>query len=279
MKRLIVPFLLLGALLPAFAEGNSGKNLIRMNVQMQKLWQQKQYLQAMDTAVFVLTIDNDNRAASDFVYRNWDTMTRWTENRLQRLYNEESIEESEERCEIYRLLSEINNNLRTVPMPLYGPREKWVWQPEINYYDGHYDTERTRLVRLLMRRADGALFSHDTETAKQYYTLALNKYLLTEGERVQNLDVMLQRLQAAIEQYASSDRIHEAVFAYELMELSLTLQPQQPEMEVRRADMQQRVADLYLKAAEQALLQGDSVASYEYRLSYEDWKVVVPAED
>ena len=261
------------------AQTQKTPNLARMNVQMNKLWQQKQYLEAMDTAVCILSIDNDHRAATDFVYRNWDKMRHWADNRLQNLYDEESVDEAVERCEIYRLLDEINSTLRTVPMPLYGPKERWVWQPEINYYSGHYDTERVKLVRLLMRKADEALKSHDTETAKEYYQLALDRYLLTEGEKRENRETMLRRLDESLNGFSQTDRLFEAVFAYELMELSLVLKPDQPEMMQKKEAMQQHVAELYLKASEEALLAGDTVASQEYRLSYEDWKLVLPAAE
>lgn len=258
------------------AQADSKPNLLRLSAQMQKLWKERQYLEAMDTAVYILSLDNDHRVATDFVYRNWDRMQQWSDQRLQSLYDEESVDESVERCEIYRLLDEINTNLRTVKMPLYGPKERWVWQPEINYYSGHYDTERVNIVRLLMRKADEALKSYDTETAKQYYELALEKYLLTEGEQKESRETMLRRLDASLKTVENTDRLHEAIFAYELMELSLTLEPGQEDMQQRKDRMQQRIANLYLEAADSALVAGDSVAWKEYSLSYEDWKQPVP---
>lgn len=279
MKKIVVIFFTLMSVMAGVAQESAKPNIARLNTQMNKLWKQQQYLEAMDTAVYILSVDPSNRAATDFVYRNWDKMSHYATNRLQNLYDEESVSEGEERCEIYRLLDEINTHLSSVPMPLYGPGERWVWQPEISYYSGHYDTERMALVRLLMRKADEALKSHDTETAGQYYTLALQKYLLTEGERKVNREEMLRRLDRSLDGMQQTDRIHEAIFSYELMQLSLLLNSEQPEMEARKEQMQQYVADLYLEAANAALQAGDSITWQEYTLSYDDWKIIKPADE
>ena len=175
MKKIV--FILFAALLTLAVNAEERPSLLRKSVQMETLRKDGRWLEAMDTATLILTYDRDYRVAVDFVHRYWDKTMRLTDERLQRLSDEESLAQAEERCEIYRVLDEVHENLRDVKMPLYGPNQKWVWQPEVAYYTGHYDTERQKTFRLLLKMADEALRSYDAEGAGVYYRLALKKYL------------------------------------------------------------------------------------------------------
>ena len=239
---------------------------------MEKLRKEGRLLEAMDTATLILTYDKDYRVAADFVHRHWDKTMRQTEDRLSQLSDNESLEQAEERCEIYRMLDEVHDNLRDIRMPLYGPNQKWVWQPEVSYYTGHYDNERQKTLQLLLRKADEALRSFDAETAGEYYHRALTRYLLTDGEKRSNKRVMTEQCNTMIERYQKSDKIYDAIFAYDLCSLSLRLDSTQTGVSDIQQSVQRHVAELYLQAAEAAEQVGDTVEAYELRLSYEDWK-------
>lgn len=133
MKKIAI---LLLCVLPCAAMART--NVQKLLSSAQRLQKEGLYLEAMDSATLALRIDEDNRNAKDFVYRNWDNLIRQTDSYLEQLSDMESLEHSAARCETYRLLEEIYNNLREVRMPLYGPNQSWVWQPEIAYYTGHY---------------------------------------------------------------------------------------------------------------------------------------------
>ena len=247
-------------------------SLLRKSIQMEKLRKDGRWLEAMDTATLILTYDKDYRVAADFVHRYWDKTMSITNERLQRLSDDESLEQAEERCEIYRVLDEVHDNLRAIKMPLYGAGEKWVWQPEIAYYTGHYDTERQKTFVLLCKKADESLRSYDAEGALEYYRLALNKYLITDGERRSNRKDMLASCNKMIDKLCDSEKIYDAIFAYELCGVSLQIDPDQQDIVQRRGQIQKNVAAMYLQEAEAALQAGDSVQAHELMLSAEDWK-------
>lgn len=257
----------------------SQPSLFKMSLQMERLRKDGQWLEAMDTATLILNFDQDNRSATDFVYRYWDKTMKLTDERLQRLSDEQNLEQAKERCEIYRVLDEIHDHLRQIKMPLYGPNQKWVWQPEIGYYTGHYDAERTKTYHLLLNYADKALKNYDVAEATLYYQTALDKYLLTDKERNGNKNNIVMQCNRLIEQYRNSTKIYNAIFAYDLCRLSLQLEPNQAEISSKQAEIQQHIASLYLKEAEAALQAGDSVQAYEMRLSYEEWNISITDEE
>jgi len=240
---------------------------------MERLWRADQYLEAMDTATYVLSLQPSNRAAADFIYYRWEKMDEDTHRRLQNLPDENDILQAMERCEIYRLLDEIYTHLSDVPLPLHGTNDRWVWQPEVSYFTGHYDSERSRVVNLLLVKADAALLSHDVDTAREYYLLLLQKYLVTEEERSSNMQLLLQKCNERLRLYCSSSRLSDALFAWDLLNLSLTLKPGQEEIISLRPELQQHIASLYLAQAQQSLLQGDTVQAHELELYAEDWKL------
>lgn len=241
-------------------------------VQMEKLQRGGRLLEAMDTATVILGYDRDNRAAVDFIHRNWDRTMRRTQERLDRLSDPESLEQARERCEVYRLLDEIYANLRVVRMPLYGPRQSWVWQPETGYYSGHYDDERQRAFNLCIAKADAAMRSLDADEAGIWYNTALNEFLLTDGERKSNKALLAARCEDRLQQVEQSDLLYEALFAYDLAGLLESMQPDATDWPQRKQRIQQHVASLYLQAAQQAYAEGDSLRAEDFKLSYEDWK-------
>ena len=271
MKKTI--FLISVLLAVVLVNAEEMPSLFRKSIQMEKLRKDGKWLEAMDTATWILTYDKDYRVAVDYVHRYWDKTMKLTDERLQRLSDEESLAQAEERCEIYRVLDEIHDNLRVVKMPLYGPNEKWVWQPEVGYYTGHYDNERQKTFRLLLRMADEALRCYDAEGAGVYYRLALKKYLITDGERRSNLGDMTGQCNAMMEKHRNSDKIYNSIFAYDLCSLSLELNADQADVLKKQKEIQMHVADLYLQESEAARLAGDTAQAYELRLSADEWRV------
>ena len=250
----------------------SKASLLRKSLQMERLRKDGRWLEAMDTATLILTYDKDYRTAVDFVHRYWDKTMQLTDERLQRLSDDESLTQAEERCEIYRVLDEVHDNLRDIRMPLYGPNQKWVWQPEVGYYTGHYDSERLKTFRLLLRKADEALRSYDAEAAMEYYRLALNKYLITDGEKRSNRKDILNQCNGMIDRLCDSERIYDSIFAFELCNMSLEINSDQPEIRQRQTLLQKNIASMYQQMAAEALQAGDSIQAHEYQLSADDWR-------
>lgn len=274
MKKLCLTLFLSVLLLPLSAQEKENRPKIsRLVVSMERLWRADSYLESMDTATYILTLQPTNRTATDFIYRHWDEMQESTRKQLLALPDEDDLEQAMQRCEIYRLLDEINSHFGEIPLPLCGANDRWVWQPEVSYYTGHYDAARSKVVDMLKVRADAALLSHDVDAAKGYYTLLLDKYLVTEGERLSNKDVLLEKCNERLRLYVSSEKISDALFAWDLLQLSLTLEPQQEDMLLLKSQLQEHIASLYLKRAEQSLLQGDSIQAREFELYAEDWQV------
>lgn len=276
MKRLGFSILLSLCSFIWFAQAQP--SLAKMSVQMEKLRMQGRLLEAMDTATLILTYDKDYRLAVDYVYRNWDKTMQSTNRQLASLNDDTDLSQAQQRCEIYRVLDEVYDNLRQVRMPLYGPNQKWVWQPEIGYYTGHYDDERIKTFNLLLVKADEALKSFNAQQAADYYRLALNKYLLTPSERNSNKKQMLQQCNITIDKYCDSDKIYHAIFCHELCTISLELDADQPLIAEKQIQIQKRVAALYLEEAENALQTGDTIKANEYKLAADDWEFVEPEE-
>ena len=241
---------------------------------MEKLWRQGAYLEAMDTATLVLTYDDRNHAATEFVHRNWDNMQRRVDKELNALNDPDDLSEAAKRCEIYRLLDEIHGNLSVVRMPLEGHNQSWVWQPQVSYYSGHYDNERMKTYRLLLRYATRALQDRDTEAAGQYIETALYKYLLTAGEKRKCRKEVAAMCNEKLEKAQKSQEIHDAIYAYDLSALSLRMDSTQTELRQQQPRLQQRVSDMYRAEAQTALQAGDSIRADELMMSANDWNTV-----
>ncbi len=249
------------------------QQLTRTLAAMQKLHRNGQTLQAMDTAAYVLSIDHDNFTAKQFLYQHWDkTMTRVGE-QIAQLPDDKDLEQARERLQLYRYLDEIHTYLRTVPMPLYGPNNRWVWQPEVGYYAGMYDTERMKTYRLVMGLAEGALRSYDVEQAKAYYDFALQELCVDDSERESNRQMMIMHVNGQLDTLAQSTNIYEVVVAYNMVDLSLWLDASQHDRVTQKPVIQQHISDMYLALANDCEAKGDTITAQENRLLAEDWKV------
>lgn len=249
------------------------RNLTKMTLKMEKLWKAGDYLEAMDTATLVLTLDGDNHAAKEFVHRNWDKMQQRAERDIERLNDPNDLDEAAARCEIYRLLDEIHGNLSVIKLPLVGYHQSWVWQPEVSYYSGHYDNERMKTYRLLMSFVRQSLADRDTESAGQFVNMAMDKYLLTEGERKKCRKDMVVLCTEELKKVDGSDKVYDAIYAYDLSVLSLKMDSTQSQIREQQPILQQHVSDLYLQEANLELSKGDSIRANELFLSAEEWKV------
>lgn len=267
MKKIAI---LLLCVLPCAAMAHT--NVQKLLSSAQRLQKDGQYLEAMDSATLALTIDEDNRNAKDFIHRNWDNLVRMTDSRLSQLTDMESLEQAAARTETYRLLEDIYNNLRDVRMPLYGPNQSWVWQPEIAYYTGHYDEERFRGFRLAVQKTEEALRSYDTFTAETYIDLALQQFLITDKERATNKQEIINRCRTVLQEMSQSQQIHQVIFAYDLCGLLLHLDSTQTDIEEEQTKIRQQIAALYTAQALAAEQAGDTIRAVELRLSAEDWQ-------
>lgn len=152
MKKIAIIGLCLLLTGGVYAEGTTkGKTqwtAMRLMTAANKLQRQQQYLEAMDSATLVLTVDPDSRAAKEFVHSHWDQMMRSAQKTLEENHQENNLEQARRRLQVYRYLVEINDNLRMTPLPLHGVNDRWVWQPEVQYWDGHFNDELRRVYRL-----------------------------------------------------------------------------------------------------------------------------------
>lgn len=155
MKHCILTLLLavwacfpLAAQQAELSQGERQRIAMRIMHHAQQLQHKQQYLEAMDSATLALVIFPDSHAAKEFIHRNWDRMSRWADKELDSNPSQKDLEQSRRRLLVYRYLVEINDNLRDIELPLHGTNDKWVWQPEIQYWDGHFNEELQRVERL-----------------------------------------------------------------------------------------------------------------------------------
>ncbi len=267
MKKLFL--ILFVALAPVLHAQRVGRTLIHM----EKLYRDGMTLQAMDSAAYVLSVDNDNFVAKNFLYRHWDKTMTDLGDRLAQLTDEKNLDEARERLLLLRQLDEIHTYLRTVPMPLYGPNDRWVWQPEVGYYAGMYDTERMKTYDLVLGLAEQALQSYDIESAQSYYDFALQELFVDERERNSNHASMLKHVNRRITELAESENIYEVIAAYNMVDLSLWLDASQKDKPVQKQAIQQEISDMYLQLAKEYAERGDTILSKEHSFLAEDWKV------
>ncbi|MBQ7191773.1 MAG: hypothetical protein IJS00_02765 [Paludibacteraceae bacterium] len=128
--------------------GKQQREAMRIMRHANKLQSKGQYLLALDSAAYALSVFPTSLAASTFLHEHWDETMAMAIRRLEKLNVEEDILQSRERERIYRRLVEINDWVSEVPLPLYGPNQKWAWQPDIQYWNGHWEKEKERLLRL-----------------------------------------------------------------------------------------------------------------------------------
>lgn len=133
---------------PTRQEQDPAKESARLMNQANRLLRQKDYLQAMDSATLALSLWGDNQEAKLFIYRQWDKMSKQANQLITDNTETNDLDQSRVRLNTYRLLMEINDNLRNCHMPIHGSYDRWVWQPELQYWDGHYMEEKARVKQL-----------------------------------------------------------------------------------------------------------------------------------
>ena len=280
MKKIVLILLtsLLTVTLPAETSAikETHPSPIRLLMHTERLWRAGQYEEAMDSATYILTIAPNNSAAKNFIHDHWDDMIRHTNRTLEQNAGETDLQQSLVRLELFRLLAEIADNLKEVQLPLVGTN--WQWYPELYYSQGDYDSERMHIYHMLLEEANQCLRSYDTDGAKKHLLTAL-RYLLPGNERESNR----AELQAAIIRNMSAMRntrsIPEAIFTYELTNLSDALRGDSAvtldTIEHMRPVLQAHIAELYEAKADELLQQGDSAQAADYRALADDWRTTV----
>ena len=123
----------------------------RLMIQAQKLYKDKQYLEAMDSATYALSLNQDSRAAKTFIYKHYDRAIKQALATIEQNADTKDLQQSEARLKTYQLLVDITDNLSRVSLPLHGYNDVWIWQPELQYYDG-YVAEEERNVEACKKR-------------------------------------------------------------------------------------------------------------------------------
>lgn len=245
---------------------------VKLLMHTERLWRAGQYQEAMDSATRVLTVMPNNSSAKNFIHNHWDDLMRHTSETLEKNADEQSLEQSLVRLEVYRLMAEVADNLREVKMPMVGTN--WQWMPELYYGQGDYDSERMHVYRLLMEEANECLRSYDTDGARKALLTAL-RYLIPGDERETNRADLQAAIIRNLQHYRSSRNIPEAIFAYELTGLSDALKGDTSvvldTIEAMRTELRQHVAELYTAKADELLAQGDSAQAADYRAMALDW--------
>jgi hypothetical protein len=271
MKKVF--FILVASLLAVNLPAETSAFKLLMHTE--RLWRAEQWQEAMDSATRVLVIAPNNSAAKNFVHDHWDDMLRRTATTLEKNADEANLNQSLVRLEIYRLMAEIADNLREVQMPIVGT--DWQWYPELYYNQGDYDSERMHVYRMLMDKANDCLLSYDTDGAREAFLTAL-RYLIPGSEREGNrADIQASLIRKMI-QLSSTSRIPEAIYAYELTNLSDALCSDTVHLDTvaaMRPRLQQHVADLYHAQADELQAAGDSAKAADYRALALDWETVV----
>lgn len=150
MKKLLVLLTLcllpLGLVHATYAE--DAQEAARLMTKAEKLFKKHLYLEAMDSATLAYRICPQSVAARTFIYKNWDKTMRFATDLLETHIIVEDLEDSRVRYNTYRLMVDINDNLQSSPLPIHGNYDRWVWMPEMQYWDGYLSDERRRLKRL-----------------------------------------------------------------------------------------------------------------------------------
>jgi len=270
MRKYWLIMLLVLCSMGCYAEQNI--DAIKMSLQMTKAWMKGDYRGAMLIATDILQADEGNRTAIEFVHKNWDKMTRETDKELETLIDLEDLDQMETRCEIYRQLALIHDNMRSVSLPLRDSYNRWSWQPELIYYDGFYDSARGDVIRLLMKNAKVALMNYDAAEAGMLYQKAIDKYLITKGEKQSNQEKMIAMTNERIGWLEKSPKVYDLRFCYELCDMSLSLNANQPEIEGKKPLLVEAIATQYMQLAAKAESEGDNKRAYELYLNVLDWR-------
>lgn len=153
MKRIILITLTCLVTITATASRHNEQDPIRYSQHLMreanKLWNNHQYLHAMDSATLALFNNPQMQKAADFIYKHWDQTMRYASNRIEHNDKLHNINHVQIRLETYKLLVEIYDNIKYCHLPLHGVNDSWIWQPEIQYWDGHYQEEEARYHKML----------------------------------------------------------------------------------------------------------------------------------
>lgn len=272
MKKIVLIVLtsLLAVTLPAETSA------IRLQMYAERLWRQGQYQEAMDSATLALSLMPNNSNAKNFIHDHWDELLRRTNTTLEQNADENDLEQSLTRLETYRLMAEVADNIRGIRMPIVGTN--WQWIPELYYNQGDYDSERMHVYRMLIAAADACMRSYDTEGAREHLLTAL-RYLLPGNERESNRADLQAAIVRNMKFFRDAKTIPEAIFAYELTNLSDALRADTASsldtIASIRPILRQHVADLYNAKADEFLAAGDSARAADFRALAEDWTLIV----
>ena len=249
---------------------------IKLQMFAERLWRQGQYQEAMDSATRALSIMPNNSNAKNFLHDHWNECIRRTNDVLAKNADESDLEQSLTRLEIYRLMAEVEDNMRGIQMPIVGTN--WQWIPELYYSQGDYDSKRMHVYRMLLAEADNCMRSYDTEGAKKHLLTAL-RYLLPGNERESNRADLQAAIVRNMKFFRDAKTIPEAIFAYELTNLSDALRADTASsldtIASIRPVLRQHVADLYNAKADEFLAAGDSAKAADFRALAEDWTLTV----
>ena len=159
----VLPFLCLTA-----TEAEDAQEAAKLMTKAEKLYKKHLYLEAMDTATLAYRTCAKSVAAKTFIYKHWDQTMRYATSVLESHDEPENLQHARVRCNTYRLLMEINDNIQASPLPIHGNYDRWVWMPEMQYWDGYYTEERKRLKRLEAEKASQqAVIDSETEEEAQ----------------------------------------------------------------------------------------------------------------
>lgn len=274
------PVSLLAALLCAitlFAQEPSQADLV---LSMNAAQRNGDYLGALVSATAILKQNKNHRIAKDFVHNNYQRMDQQARERISEIAFSEDAAELEEICEIYRKLNIINENLSEVEMPLHGGNKitgEWDWQPEIQYYRGHYDKARTRVFELYKRIAKAAVKESHFDAAYEYYSRALNTYLMS-AEYPSQLANIVATCRETAETDSRSGKTDELVRAYSTYMLISRLDTAQ-NTQAEQQRLMPLIAESYVRDAAK-LLESDLVTdweqAYEYYQTALDWHTANP---
>lgn len=148
-KRLLLLILCLlpfGLLLADSAE--DAKQAARLMTKAEKLFKKHLYLEAMDSATLAYRISPQSVAARTFIYKNWDKTMRYATDLIEAHAVVEDLGDARVRYNTYRLMADINDNLQASPLPIHANYDRWVWMPEMQYWDGYLSDEKKRVKRL-----------------------------------------------------------------------------------------------------------------------------------
>ncbi len=270
MKKLLTFFC---AVCCSFCLFANEPTLAELVIKMNNAQRDGDYLEALVNATAILKKDNNHRIAKEFVHTNYQRMDQQAKERIGEIAFSEDAAELEEICDIYRKLSDINDNLSEVEMPLRGGNKitgEWSWQPEIQYYRGHYDKARTKVFEMYKSIGKAAIKENNTEAALVYFRKALNTYLMSE-EYPSQFSSLIEQCKQAAEIDSKSRKTDQLLRSYNTYTLVAQLDSTQ-DVSKEQNELKSLIADGYVRDAEK-LLSSDLVTDWE--LAYEHYKTAL----